>query len=104
MVSLFSGIEKGITGLIIEPIKGADQGGVEGFFKGTLKGLAGLIVKPVVGVMDMTSKTAEGIKNSANFFDEKPSLSRYRPPRVFYSIQQFYKNYKIQDSEISELL
>ena len=49
-----------------------------------MKGLAGLVVKPVVGVMDMTSKTAEGIKNTANIFDDKQNETRYRPPRVFY--------------------
>jgi vacuolar protein sorting-associated protein 13A/C len=54
--------------------------------KGTFKGLAGLIVKPVVGVMDLTSKTAEGIKNTTNLFDDnKPNEKRYRPPRIFYS-------------------
>jgi vacuolar protein sorting-associated protein 13A/C len=50
-----------------------------------LKGIAGLVVKPVVGVMDLTSKTAEGIKNTATIFDDKPTEIRKRPPRVFYS-------------------
>jgi len=31
--------------------------------QGTAMGLAGLIIKPVTGVLDATSKTAEGIKN-----------------------------------------
>jgi vacuolar protein sorting-associated protein 13A/C len=31
--------------------------------KGIVKGLSGLIFKPVAGVLDLTSKTSEGIKN-----------------------------------------
>jgi len=58
-----------------------------------MKGFAGLVVKPVVGVMDLTSKTAEGIKNTATIFDDKPNETRIRPPRVFYSEEHYYKNY-----------
>ena len=76
-----------MAGLVLQPVQGAEKDGVEGFFKGTIKGLAGLIVKPVVGVMDLTSKTAEGIKNTANYFDDKSNETRFRPPRVFYSCE-----------------
>jgi vacuolar protein sorting-associated protein 13A/C len=41
---------------------------LKGFFKGGLKGITGLIVKPVSGVIDATSKTAEGIKNTTKMF------------------------------------
>jgi vacuolar protein sorting-associated protein 13A/C len=34
---------------------------------GSIKGLSGLIIKPVSGIIDATTKTAEGIKNTANF-------------------------------------
>lgn len=57
---------------------------MEGFFKGFSKGLAGLVVKPVAGALDFVSKTSEGVKNTANFFDEKPNETRKRLPRVFY--------------------
>jgi vacuolar protein sorting-associated protein 13A/C len=38
-----------------------------GFFVGGLKGITGLLIKPVSGIVDATTKTAEGIKNTANF-------------------------------------
>jgi vacuolar protein sorting-associated protein 13A/C len=76
-------------------VQGAEKDGVEGFFKGAMKGFAGLVVKPVVGVMDLTSKTAEGIKNTANYFDDKPNEKRSRPPRVFYGTEQYYKNFRL---------
>ena len=36
-------------------------------------------MKPVVGVMDLTSKTAEGIKNTTNIFDDKILKSGNKP-------------------------
>ena len=48
------------------------------------KGLAGLVVKPVTGALDLVSKTTEGVKNTANFFDDKPNEIRKRLPRIFY--------------------
>lgn len=68
--SIFNGFYTGITGLFKQPIKGAEKEGVGGFFMGGLKGLTGLIVKPVTGVIDATSKTAEGIKNTTKVFSE----------------------------------
>lgn len=58
-----------------------------GFFKGVSKGLAGLVVKPVAGALDLVSKTSEGVKNTANFFDDKPNEKRERIPRVFYGFE-----------------
>lgn len=68
--SIVNGFFTGITGLVTEPIKGAEKSGIGGFFKGGLKGLTGLIVKPVSGVIDATSKTAEGIKNTTKVFSK----------------------------------
>lgn len=53
------------VGLIEEPIKGANEAGVEGLLKGAGKGLLGFVVKPLTGVLDFAQKTAEGIKVSS---------------------------------------
>ena len=45
--------------------------GAEGFVKGIGKGLMGAVFKPITGVMDMASKTAEGIKNTGDYLDKK---------------------------------
>ena len=55
-----------------------------GILSGSAKGIAGLIVKPITGVLDTASKTAEGLKNSAQYFDDKPNTHRLRDIRVFY--------------------
>ena len=45
--------------------------GAGGLFKGIGQGLVGLVVKPVTGAFDLVSKTAEGVKNTTTYFDEK---------------------------------
>ena len=104
MKSLFVGVGEGIAGIVTQPYKGAESDGVEGFFKGISKGLAGVVIKPVVGVIDFASRTAEGVKNTATYFDDKASELRIRPPRVFYQRDQIYKNYVLQDAELNYIL
>ena len=103
-MSIFTGFEKGITGVFMKPIEGASKGGVKGFLKGTFQGLSGLIVKPVSGLLDAASKTAEGIKNTATFADDKPKESRERLLRVFYSYDKFYMNFDKKDAELNYFL
>lgn len=57
--SLFSGVTQGISGVVMQPIKGTKKEGALGFFKGVAKGLSGLVTKPVAGVLDTVSKAAE---------------------------------------------
>ncbi|CAD8214972.1 unnamed protein product [Paramecium octaurelia] len=104
MISLVSGVGYGIAGLVTQPYQGAEKDGVGGFFKGVSKGLAGLVIKPVTGALDLVSKTSEGVKNTANFFDEKPNEIRKRLPRIFYGEEQILRNYMLQDSEIMYIL
>jgi len=43
-------------------------------------------VKPISGGLDLISKTMEGIKNTANIFDDKIEDPKHiRPIRPFYS-------------------
>ena len=63
-----------------------------------------MVVKPVAGIFDATSKTAEGIKNTATHFDDKPSDKRQRFLRVFYNKEKYFKSYSKRDSEIMAFL
>ncbi|KAF2077422.1 hypothetical protein CYY_001271 [Polysphondylium violaceum] len=64
-ISLSKGILDGVTGVVLEPIKGVrDEGGAKGFFKGVGKGLMGVVVKPISGVTDFIAKPLEGIANT----------------------------------------
>jgi hypothetical protein len=43
------GLFDGITGLVTQPVKGAQEGGVGGFFMGLGKGIGGAVFKPAAG-------------------------------------------------------
>lgn len=45
----------GVTGVVMKPISGAKEEGVEGFFKGFGKGVVGLVTRPTAGVIDFAS-------------------------------------------------
>eukprot|EP01015_Nassula_variabilis_P036771 TRINITY_DN9576_c0_g1_i1.p1 TRINITY_DN9576_c0_g1~~TRINITY_DN9576_c0_g1_i1.p1 ORF type:complete len:344 (+),score=63.34 TRINITY_DN9576_c0_g1_i1:68-1099(+) len=86
MNSIVKGFSKGITGFFTKPFEGANQNGLEGFLKGSYQGISGLVIKPVTGVLDATSKAAEGIKNTASILDSNSNNleGRIRDPRAFY--------------------
>lgn len=66
--------------------------------KGTLKGLTGLVIKPVTGILDATSKTAEGVKNTAIHPNDRPNEDRLRHPRPFYSLNRYITYYNQDDA------
>jgi len=78
-----------LVGVVYQPYKNAKKEGLKGAIKGSLYGLSGLIFKPVTALLDITSKTVEGIKSDI----ENNTLQHYeylnkrsRNIRVFYSI------------------
>jgi vacuolar protein sorting-associated protein 13A/C len=77
--SLAKGVVSGVTGVVMKPLEGAEEG-VGGFFKGIGKGIVGLAAKPVVGFFDMASNISEGIKNTTTVFDDS-EIDRMRLPR-----------------------
>jgi len=58
------GINKGITGIVTQPIEGARKEGAVGALKGIGKGLIGAVLKPAIGTVDLVTQMAEGIKNT----------------------------------------
>lgn len=79
-LALGGGVVSGVSGIVTQPIKGAQDGGAEGFFKGLGRGLVGAVVKPAVGVLDFASRTTEGIRNAP---DAGEKIAPVRPPRHF---------------------
>ncbi|BFZ09736.1 hypothetical protein BsWGS_12775 [Bradybaena similaris] len=77
--TLVMGIGLGLSGVILDPVKGAHEDGVEGFFKGVGKGLLGLLTKPAGGVVDMVSMAFDGLRRSAEM--EGGVVARVRLPR-----------------------
>ncbi|XP_052088041.1 intermembrane lipid transfer protein VPS13C-like isoform X4 [Mytilus californianus] len=78
-----SGIKYGLTGIVLDPIHGATEDGVEGFFKGIGKGLLGLITQPIGGVLDLVSMAFDGVRRTAEMdggFIVRMRLPRYVNP------------------------
>ena len=61
---LAKGIYRGVTGVLVKPIEGAQKSGVEGFVAGMGKGLLGVVTQPTSGVLDLVSIAAEGASNA----------------------------------------
>ena len=55
------GFYDGITGLVTQPIAGAQKEGFAGFIKGAAKGMAGVVLKPGAGVWGIPGYTAKGV-------------------------------------------
>eukprot|EP00842_Homolaphlyctis_polyrhiza_P001382 jgi/Hompol1/2244/HPOL_005409-RA len=77
--SLIRGVASGVTGVVSQPLKGAQEAGIGGFFTGLGKGLVGVVTKPMVGFVDLATNVSEGIKNTTTVFDSE--LDRQRLPR-----------------------
>lgn len=104
MLSFIKNVGQGITGIVTEPIKGFKKDKMEGMLIGGFKGLSGLVVKPIAGALDMVSRSAEGIKNTANIFDKNTEYGKQREPRVFYGSSQLIQVYSKNDAELMEFL
>ncbi|TVY42041.1 Vacuolar protein sorting-associated protein [Lachnellula subtilissima] len=55
------GLYDGISGLVTQPLKGAQQEGALGFMKGFAKGIGGAVCKPVSGVVGLPAYAFKGI-------------------------------------------
>jgi hypothetical protein len=96
--SMMSGIFYGVTDVVRKPLEGAKKDNLKGFGKGVLKGFGGLVVKPVSGVVDLISKTTDGIKNTWSYENEQ--ILRQRFPRPFYGKFKAIKFYNWNDAEV----
>ena len=65
----------------MQPVKGFQEEGALGLVKGLGKGTAGLVLRPAVGVVDVFTRTAEGMENMGKFIGGDGRRVRIRPPR-----------------------
>ena len=62
--SLLTKVFGAVAGVIVEPLKGAKEGGLKGGAVGFGKGMLGLVCKPVKGTIDLVTQTTRGISNT----------------------------------------
>ena len=53
--SMIEHVVSALTGIVVEPMKGAKKDGIRGGAKGFGKGVLGLICKPVAGTIDFVT-------------------------------------------------
>ncbi|KAI9221417.1 hypothetical protein BC828DRAFT_404944 [Blastocladiella britannica] len=80
--SLAKSVVSGVTGVVSQPLEGAQRSGVSGFLKGVALGGVGLFVKPIVGLADAASSVSQGIKNTTTVLDDVAEIDRIRLPRL----------------------
>ncbi|CAG9311707.1 VPS13_6 [Blepharisma stoltei] len=100
VTSFLMNIGKGITGVVAEPVKGYKKNKIKGMFMGGYRGVTGLVMKPVAGALDVVSKAAEGIKNTAQTVETPASLKRMRHPRQLNGKNCILKPYIYTEEEL----
>ncbi|CAN0331147.1 unnamed protein product, partial [Ectocarpus sp. 13 AM-2016] len=102
--SLARGLTDGVSGLIKNPLKGAESGGFAGFAKGVGTGMLGLVVKPVVGVTDAATDLLQGEYEKTDVFSPQHACFQVRPRRVLYGPMRTLRPYAIEDARAAALL
>ena len=95
---MITGIGDGVVGFFSHPYQHGKRDGAAGILKGSTIGIAGVIIKPLTSVFDAASKTAEGLTNTATYFDDHPNTLRMRDIRAFYENSRYIKAYNEDDS------
>ncbi|KZC12682.1 Vacuolar protein sorting-associated protein 13C, partial [Dufourea novaeangliae] len=97
---LVMGVVDGISGVVMKPISGAKEEGVEGFFKGFGKGVVGLVTRPTAGVIDFASGSFGAVKRATELSEE---VKRVRPPR-FFQPDNLVRSYIREEAEGYKIL
>jgi len=95
------GCVQGVGGVVYEPLRGAYDDRFSGMVKGVGRGVIGLGLKPAIGVVDLFTRTAEGVRNTATYWDEI-RRGRVRHPRYFGrdKVLETFSDYKSVGQEL----
>ncbi|XP_068984481.1 intermembrane lipid transfer protein Vps13 isoform X1 [Bombus flavifrons] len=97
---LIMGVVDGVTGVVMKPISGAKEEGVEGFFKGFGKGMVGLVTRPTAGVIDFASGSFGAVKRATELNEE---VKKVRPSR-FLQLDCLVRPYVRDEAEGHKIL
>lgn len=117
-VSIVTGISDGLSGVFLNPMKGAEREGLKGFAKGIGTGMIGLVVKPVVGFGDAATELLRGVKGTTDDIarigvsvSAVSSGNAYfmrngqvRPRRALYGQHRVMRAFKHDDARIAGIL
>ncbi|XP_012058655.1 PREDICTED: vacuolar protein sorting-associated protein 13C [Atta cephalotes] len=97
---LVMGVVDGVTGVVMKPLSGAKEEGVEGFFKGFGKGVVGLVTRPTAGVIDFASGSFGAVRRATELNEE---TKRVRSPR-FLQPDSLVRPYIKDEAEGNKIL
>ncbi|KAF0645288.1 hypothetical protein FPSE5266_00805 [Fusarium pseudograminearum] len=69
------GLFDGITGLVTQPLKGAEKEGMQGLIKGFGKGIGGVVAKPAAGFWSIPAYTMQGVDAEITRYFSKSVLN-----------------------------
>ncbi|XP_061363844.1 uncharacterized protein LOC133307357 isoform X2 [Gastrolobium bilobum] len=72
---------EGLTGLLQSPVRGAERHGLPGVLSGVALGITGLVAKPAASILEVTGKTALGIRKRSKPNQLRSQRFRVRLPR-----------------------
>ncbi|EDO14961.1 hypothetical protein Kpol_388p4 [Vanderwaltozyma polyspora DSM 70294] len=90
-------IGSGISGMALDPYKGAQKEGAAGFIKGLGKGIFGLPTKTAIGILDLTNNLSQGVKSTTTVLDTSIPY-RVRMAR-YIGHDQIIKPYNLRESQ-----
>lgn len=62
--SVVSSVFSAVAGIVTEPVKGGQTGGLKGSATGLKNGMIGLVSKPVQGTLELVTLTRKGLANT----------------------------------------
>ncbi|KAG0651425.1 UDP-glucose:sterol glucosyltransferase 80B1 [Hyphodiscus hymeniophilus] len=92
------GFYDGISGLITQPIRGAEKEGAAGLFKGIGKGIGGLILKPGAAIWGLPGYTFMGIHKEVRKLFGSSVLNYMISARTAQGFEE-YKNSTLQERQ-----
>jgi hypothetical protein len=98
-------LAEGVAGLLLKPLRGAEKGGVGGFFKGVGSGILGAVTAPLSAVLRVGTSVTTGIANTASFLRNGKVIrkGRFRFPRPV-GARRIIEPYNDEIAQAQELL
>jgi len=87
---------------VSDPLKGARDGGTEGFFRGVGKGLLGVVAKPAAGAAGFASQTLTGIASTPAYLTDNKVHPRKLRPQRFISPSVGLEAFDLQRAQRNE--
>jgi vacuolar protein sorting-associated protein 13A/C len=91
------GVVTGVTGIVVDPVRGASQSGLLGAAKGLAGGVIGVVTKPTAGALDLVALSMKGLVATLGATE---GVSRDRLPRFIANDGTLHVSAPLRSSEV----